>query len=102
MVYHAIRKKDVQNFLKLALFITKNGNAPGVPDPKYHFFGFFSDNYKILHQFLPGFLKKHKKGHIVPTLLRDRSIFMGIRDREICNGTTGYFGPLVERGHRLF
>ena len=70
MVYHAIRKKDVQNFLKLALFITKNGNAPGVPDPKYHFFGFFSDNYKILHQFLPGFLKKHKKGHIVPTLLQ--------------------------------
>ena len=69
MVYHAIRKKDVQNFLKLALFITKNGNALGVPDPKYHFFGFFSDNYKILHQFLPGFLKKHKKGHIVPTLL---------------------------------
>ena len=69
MVYHAIRKKDVQNFLKLALFITKNGNAPGVPDPKYHFFGFFSDNYKILHQFLPGFLKKHKKGHIVPTLV---------------------------------
>ena len=63
MVYHAIRKNDVQNFLKLALFITKNGNAPGVPDPKYHFFGSFSDNYKILHQFLPGFLKKHKKGH---------------------------------------
>ena len=27
---------------------------------------------------------------------------MGIRDREICNGTTGYFGPSVERGHRLF
>ena len=34
--------------------------------------------------------------------LRDRSIFMGIRDRKICNGTTGYFGPLVERGHGLF
>ena len=34
--------------------------------------------------------------------LRDRSIFMGIWDREICNRTTGYFGPLVERGHRLF
>ena len=34
--------------------------------------------------------------------LRDQSIFMGIRDREICNGTTGYLGPLVERGHRLF
>ena len=27
---------------------------------------------------------------------------MGIRDREICNGTTGYFGPLVERGHCLY
>ena len=25
--------------------------------------------------------------------VRDRSIFMGKRDREICNGTTGYFGP---------
>ena len=35
-------------------------------------------------------------------LLRDQSIFMGIRDREICNGTTHYFGFLVERGHRLF
>ena len=34
--------------------------------------------------------------------LRDRSIFMGIRDRKICNGTTGYFGPSVGRGHRLF
>ena len=34
--------------------------------------------------------------------LRDQSIFMGIRDREICNGTTHYFGLLVERGHRLF
>ena len=35
-------------------------------------------------------------------MFRDRSIFMGIRDREICNGTTGYFGPSVGRGHRLF
>ena len=34
--------------------------------------------------------------------IRDRSIFMGIRDREIRNGTTGYFGPLVEWGHQLF
>ena len=34
--------------------------------------------------------------------IRDRPIFMGIRDREFCNGTTGYFGPLVEWGHRLF
>ena len=34
--------------------------------------------------------------------IRDRSIFMGIRDREIRNGTTGYFGPLVEWGHLLF
>ena len=34
--------------------------------------------------------------------LRDRAIFMGIRDREICNGTTRYFGLSVGRGHRLF
>ena len=34
--------------------------------------------------------------------IRDRSIFMGIRDREIRNGTTGYFGPLVEWGHQLY
>ena len=27
---------------------------------------------------------------------------MGIRDREICIRTTGYFGPSVGRGHRLF
>ena len=27
---------------------------------------------------------------------------MAIRDREICNGTTGYFYPSFERGHRLF
>ena len=33
---------------------------------------------------------------------RDRSIFMGIRDPEICNRTTGYFCPSVGRGHRLF
>ena len=33
---------------------------------------------------------------------RDRSIFMGIRDRENCNGTTGYFGPSAGRGHWLF
>ena len=33
--------------------------------------------------------------------LRDRSIFIGIRDWEICNGTTCYFGPTVGRGHRL-
>ena len=33
---------------------------------------------------------------------KDRAIFMGIRDREICTGTTGYLGPSVERGHRLF
>ena len=39
---------------------------------------------------------------IIDLLLRDRSIFMGIRDREICNGTTGYFGPSVEQGHWLF
>ena len=36
------------------------------------------------------------------SFIRDQSIFMGIRDREICNGTTHYFGLLVERGHRLF
>ena len=40
--------------------------------------------------------------NVMVCLVRDRSIFIGIRDREICNGTTGYFGPLVERGHRLF
>ena len=28
--------------------------------------------------------------------IRDRSIFMGIRDREICNGTTGYFLTFFE------
>ena len=37
-----------------------------------------------------------------PSCFRDRSIFMGIQDQEICNGTTGYFGSLVERGHQLF
>ena len=36
------------------------------------------------------------------TLFRDRSIFMGIRDREISNGTAGYFDPPFERGHGLF
>ena len=33
--------------------------------------------------------------NVMVCLVRDRSIFIGIRDREICNGTTGYFGPLV-------
>ena len=35
-------------------------------------------------------------------LIREQSIFMGIRDREICNGTACYFDPSFERGHRLF
>ena len=35
-------------------------------------------------------------------LFRDRSIYMGIWVREICNGTAGYFDPLFERGHGLF
>ena len=34
--------------------------------------------------------------------LRDLSILMGIRDREICNGTTGYFCTSAIRGHWLF
>ena len=34
--------------------------------------------------------------------LRDRSTFMKIGDREICNGTTRYFVPSVGRGHLLF
>ena len=38
----------------------------------------------------------------INTILRDQSIFMGIRDREICNGTIGYFGSWVGRGNRLF
>ena len=33
--------------------------------------------------------------------LRDGSIFMGIRDREICNRTAGYFCPSVIRFDRL-
>ena len=49
-----------------------------------------------------GRARARKKIFKPSTLLRDQSIFMGIRDREICNGTTGYFGPLVERGHQLF
>ena len=36
------------------------------------------------------------------SLSRDRSIFMGIWDREICNGTAGFFDPPFERGHVLF
>ena len=34
--------------------------------------------------------------------LRDQAIFMGIRDRENCNETTGYYGPSAGQGHRLF
>ena len=45
--------------------------------------------------------------------VRDQSIFMGIRDREICNGTNGYFevwlygatayfSVRIQQGHRLF
>ena len=34
--------------------------------------------------------------------IREQSIFMGIRDRAICNGTACYFDPSFERGHRLF
>ena len=32
---------------------------------------------------------------------RDQSIFIRIRDHEICNGTTRYFGPSVGHGHCL-
>ena len=46
------------------------------------------------------FIEK-RRGHYFH-FFRDQSIFMGIRDREICNGTTHYFGLLVERGHRSF
>ena len=49
-----------------------------------------------------GRARARKKIFKPSTLLRDQSIFMGIRDREICNGTTGYFGSSVGRGHRLF
>ena len=49
---------------------------------------------------------KHTTGWRLPGLvcrnvLRERSIFMGTRDREICNGTIGYFEPSVGRGHQL-
>ena len=37
-----------------------------------------------------------------PVLINSAPCLMGIRDRAICNGTTGYFGLLVEQGHRLF
>ena len=69
MVYHSIHFENVQNFLKLAggLSLT-SGVVLGVPDPKYHFLGLIVIS-KILHQFLPGLLKKHKKGHIVATLM---------------------------------
>ena len=36
-----------------------------------------------------------------PFQVRERSIFMGIRDGKICNGTTAYFGPSVGRGNLL-
>ncbi len=45
-------------------------------------------------------IKKHVSNP--PTPLRDRSIFMGIRGREYCNGATSYFSPSFGRGHWLF
>ena len=39
---------------------------------------------------------------LIERVVRDRSIFMGIRDREICNGTSNYFCPQQDRANDHF
>ena len=61
----------------------------------------FSTSKKSYPHF-SGLKKRIWHGPIFPLPLRGWSIFMGIGDREFCNGTTVYFCPLPIQGKRPF